>query len=126
MVYNISYKPLTGAKPMRIKFKKVHGFIRVYDGTRYLKLLEPGKYHDIFNWIIYLIGVKSEIIYVISHNYAKIKVDSYNVLPLEKTLTFYNVIIHIKSVFNKDRNNYYYNIFLEKGSNELPKNNNNE
>ena len=34
---------------MRIKFEKIHGFIRVYDGTRYLKLLEPGKYHEIFN-----------------------------------------------------------------------------
>ena len=30
----------------------------------------------------------------------------------------------LKSVFNKDKNNYYYNnTFLEKGSYELPKNN---
>ena len=28
----------------------------------------------------------------------------------------------IKSVFNKDKNNYYCNIFLENGSYELPKN----
>ena len=34
-------------------------------------------------------------------------------LPLEKTLTSHNVIILIKSVFNKDENNYCYNIFLE-------------
>ena len=27
----------------------------------------------------------------------------------------YNVLILIKSVVNKDKNNYYYNIFLEKG-----------
>ena len=111
---------------MRIKFEKIHGFIRVYDGTRYLKLLEPGKYHEIFNWIRYLIGVKNGITYVISHNYAKIKVDSYDFLPLEKTLVFYNVVIYIKSVFNKDKNNYYYNVFFEKSLNELPKNNDNE
>ena len=37
-------------------------------------------------------------------------------LPLEKTGTFHNAIILIKSVFNKDKNNYYYNIFLEKCS----------
>ena len=49
------------------------------------------------------------------------QVDSYDSLPLEKTLTFH-VIIFIKSVFNKDKNNYYYNIFLEKGLYQLPKN----
>ena len=34
---------------------------------------------------------------------------------------FHNVIIHIKPVWNKDKNNYYYNIFLEKAPYELPK-----
>ena len=38
-------------------------------------------------------------------------------------MTLHNVIIIIKSVWNKDVNNYYYNIFLEKTSYELPKNN---
>ena len=44
---------------------------------------------------------------VISHNHAKIKVDSCDPLPLEKTLTFHNAI-HSKSVLNKDQNHYYY------------------
>ena len=35
-----------------------------------------------------LIGVKSGITFVISHNYAKIKVDSYDSLPLEKNNDF--------------------------------------
>ena len=69
-----------------------------------------------------IIEVKSGIKYVISHNYAKIKVDSYYFLPLEKAMTFDYVIILIKSVFNKDKTNYYYNIFLEKAFYELPKN----
>ena len=34
LVY-ISYKNLI-AKPLRIRFGKIDGFIRVYDGTRYL------------------------------------------------------------------------------------------
>ena len=51
----------------------------------------------------YPMGVKSGITYVISHNDAKIKVDSYDFLSLEKTMTFHNVIILIKSVFNKDK-----------------------
>ena len=50
-----------------------------------------------------------------------IKIDSSNSLPLEKNKTFHNVIILIKSVFNKDKNSDYYNIFLEKASYEIPK-----
>ena len=36
-------------------------------------------------------------------------------------MTLWNVIILIKSVWNKDKNDYYYNIFLEKASYELRK-----
>ena len=50
----------------------------------------------------------------VNHNFGKIRIDSYNSLPVEKMLTFHNVIILIKSVVNKNKNNYY-NIFLEKG-----------
>ena len=39
----------------------------------------------------------------------------HNSLPIEKMLTFHNVIILIKSVVNKNKNEYFYNIFLEKG-----------
>ena len=53
--------------------------------------------------------------------YAKIKVDSWDSLSLENTMTFHNAIMFIKSVFNKDKNNYNYNIFLENASYELPK-----
>ena len=58
--------------------------------------------------------VNSGITYIISHNYAKIKVGSYNSLPLEKAMTFHDVIILIKLIFNKDKDKYYYNIFLDK------------
>ena len=44
LLYNILYKTLTGAKPFRIRFNKVDGFIRIYDGTRYLVLLGGEKY----------------------------------------------------------------------------------
>ena len=37
-------------------------------------------------------------------------------MPLEKILTLDNVIIHIKSVLDKDKNHYYHEIFLEKCS----------
>ena len=44
LVYIISYKTLSGAKQMRIRFNKVDGFIIVYNGTRYLVLFNAEKY----------------------------------------------------------------------------------
>ena len=109
LVYNNLYKILNGAKPLCFRCNKVGGFIRVYDGTRYLVLFGPEKYDTICNRIKYLISQKSSIKYVFSHNYAKPKVDSYDYLPLEKTLTLHNVIILIKPVFKKNQNHNYYN-----------------
>ena len=105
---------------MRIRFDKIKGIIRIYDGTRYLTLLGSEKYDK----IRYLISLKSSTPYMFSHYSAKIKVDSFDSLPTEKTLTFHNVIIHIKSVLNKDKNHYCRKIFLEKCSYELAKKNN--
>ena len=77
----MSQKNLIGAKPLRIRFDKIDAFIRVYDGTKYLVLPESEKYDFIYDRIIYLVTVKSDIAYVISHNYAKIKADSSDFLP---------------------------------------------
>ena len=48
----------------------------------------------------------------------KIKIDSDDDLPLEKTLHMHIVIILSKSVFNEDYNHYYYQVFLEKCSHD--------
>ena len=79
---------MIGLKPLRIRFNKVDGFIRVYDLTRYLALPSSQQYHVMF----------------FSHNYAIIKWDSYDSLSPEKALTLRNVIILIKSFFTKSQN----------------------
>ena len=84
LVYDISCKTLIGTNPLHIRFDKVDGFIRVYNGTRYLVLFGPGRYGAIFDRIKYLTSLKSGVSYVISHNFARIKVDSYDSLPMEK------------------------------------------
>ena len=89
-------------------------------GTRYLVLFPSEKHDFLYSRIRYIIEVKSGIKYVIFRNYY-VNVDSYDSLPQEKTMTFHNVTILIKSVFNKDRNKYYYNLFLESSSHELTK-----
>ena len=63
--------------------------------------------------IKYLISEKSGIENSINHNFAIIRIDSYNSLRIEKILT--SQIILIKSIVNKNKNEYSYNIFLEKG-----------
>ena len=116
-IFCIWYKCLIDSKPLHIRFHKIDGFIRLYDGSRYLVLFGSEKCDSLYDRIRYTVSVKSGITYIISHNYRKIKEDSYDSLPLEKTITFRDVIILIKSVFNKDENNYHYcNIFLEKAS----------
>ena len=39
LLYNISYQSLIDYKPLRIRFDKTDGFIRVYDGTRYFFII---------------------------------------------------------------------------------------
>ena len=46
---------------LRIRFDKVDGLIRVYDGIRYLVLFDPEKYDAIDNRIKYLISRKSGV-----------------------------------------------------------------
>ena len=106
---------------MRSRYDEIGTFIRIYDGTRYLALLGPEKYDVIYNEIRYLINIKSSITYIFSSYFAKIKVDSSDSSPIEKRLILKVVIILIKSVLNKDKNHYYYKIFLEKCSNQLAK-----
>ena len=72
LVYNIPYKTLNSAKPLHIRFDKIDIFFRIYDQTRYLVFFEGEKYDSIYNRIRNLIGVKSGITYVISHNYVQI------------------------------------------------------
>ena len=38
LIYNMSYRTLIDSKPMQIRFLKLHGIIRIYDGIRYLTL----------------------------------------------------------------------------------------
>ena len=84
LVYNILYKNLIDSKSLRIRFDKIDGFIRGFDGTKYLVLFGSEKYGSIYDRNRYLISVKSGITYIISHSYATIKVYSYDSLPQKK------------------------------------------
>ena len=56
----------------------------VYDDSGCLVLFGSGKHDSVYNRNRNLVSVNSSITDLISHNYAKIKVDSYDSLRLEK------------------------------------------
>ena len=115
LIYNISYKNSPGAKPLHIRYNKMDEFVNICNRTKHLVLFD-GWCDKICDRIKYDISEKNGIADSIKHNFAIIRIDSYNSLPIEKILTFHNVTILIKSVVNKNENEYYYNIVLEKGS----------
>ena len=81
------------AKSLRIRFDVIYGFINIYDGIRYLVLFGFELYDAIYKRFRYRIGKKSSSTDSINHNFARVRIDSYNFLPIEKALIFHNVII---------------------------------
>ena len=68
-VYNISYKTLTGPKPLRISFDKIDGFIISLHGKiKLLILFDYGLFNKICDKIKYRISKKGGITNSIYHN----------------------------------------------------------
>ena len=103
-----------GSISLRIGFHEIDGFIKIYDEIRYLVLFGSWWYDEIYDRIKYLISEKCSNTDSTNHNFAIIRIDLYNSLPIEKILTFHNV----KLLVNNNNNHYYYNMFLGKGSYE--------
>ena len=114
LIYDISHKTSTDAQPFRIRFDEIDGFIKIYNKIR-CSLLFDEWCDKINDRIKFLLKEKSGVTFSINHNFAIIRTGSYNYLAIEKILTFDNVIIVIKSIVNKYKNAYSYNIFLENG-----------
>ena len=77
---------------MRIRFDKREGVIKIYNGIRYLEFLNLYSvisdwinsriYNVIFDRINDLISEKSNITDGTDYNFARIRIDSYNSLPV--------------------------------------------
>ena len=85
LVYNIWYKTPTGPKPLRIRFDKIYGFIISLDGKiKHVMLFDYGLFNKICDKSKYLISKKKGVTNSINHNFGKIRIDSYNALPIKK------------------------------------------
>ena len=47
LIYDVSYKTFMAAKPLGIRFDKTYGFIKIYNGIRYLVLFAFEQYDAI-------------------------------------------------------------------------------
>ena len=83
LLYDISYKTSTGAKPLRTRFDEIDGFIKIYDEIRCLVLLDYECFDKISARTKYLLSEKSGITDSIDHNFGRTRIDLYNSLPLE-------------------------------------------
>ena len=90
-IYDMRYKTSKGAKTLRIRFDKIDGFIKSHDKIKYLVLFDYRYCDKICDKITYLISEESRTTDSINHNFARIRIDSYDSLPTEKILTFHNV-----------------------------------
>ena len=79
--------------------------IKTHNAFRWLVLFDYRWFDKIYNKIKYVKKMLLQIVLII------IRIDSHDSLLIEKILTFY-VIKLIKSVVNKDKNEYYCNVFI--------------
>ena len=61
LMYHISKKIFIGAKPLRIWFKEIDAFIKIYHWIRYLVLFASKRYNAIYDRVNYLISETSGI-----------------------------------------------------------------
>ena len=73
MIYDILYKTLIGPKLLQVRFDKIDGFLRVYDGPKYLVLLGPEKYDVTYNRIRYVMSLKNSTTYIFPTIFRKSK-----------------------------------------------------
>ena len=75
LIYDISFKTFMGRKSLRIRFNKINGFIKIYEGIRYLILYNYERYNAICDKMKYLLSEKSGVKDSINHNFTRIRTD---------------------------------------------------
>ena len=74
--YDILYNTWTGPKRSRIRFNKIHEFIRIRSSElKHLTLFDNGLFDKICDKIKYLISEKSGITDSVNHNFGKIRIN---------------------------------------------------
>ena len=117
---------INSVSPLYLIINKVDRYIKEENGNKYLTLVfiyknkkVLTKYPELWD------GIKNEIVTInggksgeYKKDFIKIKFDSDNSLPLNKTLKLHNMTIIVRSVFEED-GKYYPQVFLDECLYEL-------
>ena len=132
LIYYTGYVTIRDSKYVKIYlntsdliFRKVNGYFEEINRKKYLTLVPTNeskeiikKYEELWNKIRDLIRSKTKKSDKYDENYKKIKFNSDDKLPLNKTIEIHNVTIVVKAVFYEN-NKYYPQFFLDECLYEL-------
>ena len=114
------YVKFNSVNPLYLIINEVDGYIKEENGNKYLTLVFTDKNEEVLTKCAELWdGIKNEIVTInggkpseYKKDFMKIKFDSDDSLPLNKTLKLHNMTIIMRSVFEED-GKYYPQVFLD-------------
>ena len=119
------YENIYSVNPLYLIINEVDGYFKEINGNKYLTLVSTDKNKEVLTKYTELWdGIKNSIEKInnksgeYGKDFMKIKFNSDNSLPLNKTLKLHNMTIIVRSVFEED-GKYYPQVFLDECLYEL-------
>ena len=113
------YVKINSVDPLYLIVSKVNGYFEEINGNKYLTLVPTNesieiikKYEELWSKIRGLIRSITKKSDNFDEKYLKIKFDSDDDLPLNKTIEIRSMIIVVRAVFHEN-NKYYARVFLD-------------
>ena len=114
------YVKIIIVNPLYLTIDKVDGYIEASNGSKYLILASTDKNKEVLKKYTELWdGIKYQMKTInggeageYKKEYMKIKFESNDNLPLNKTLKLYNLTLIVRSIF-QENNKYYRQVFLD-------------
>ena len=118
-IKDLKYLKTNGVNPLCLIFSKVNGYFDEMTKNKYLTLVPTNDSKEKIKQYEELWSKIRDLIWSITKNsddydekYMKIKLYSYNELPLNKTIEIPSVIIVARAIF-LENNKYYLQVFLD-------------
>ena len=112
-IKDLKYVKINSVNPLYLIINKVNGYFEEINGNKYLTLVPTNenkekikKYEELWSKIRDLIRSITKNSDDYNEKYMKIKINSDDVLPLNKTINVHCMIIVVRAVFHE--NNKYY------------------
>ena len=124
-VKDSKYVNINSVNPLYLNINEVDGYVEEINGNKYLTLVSTDKKKEVLTkYTAFWDGLKSSIEKInnksgeYGKDFMKIKFNSDDSLPLNKTLKLHNMTIIVRSVFEED-GKYYPQVFLDECLYEL-------